>query len=215
MTEHDPLAERAKRDEASSGSVTGAVSELLEGLAPVIPLFDRSQPVEQGWDSTWIAEPSAVEGDAERIARAEAVLLRRLRARALSVDEARDAARTEGLTPDESMAIVVRFVDLGYLDDAALAEQLVHVGVDRKHQGRQVVARTLAQRGIPRDVADHALAALPDDDAEKALEFARTKARSLRGVEPHAALRRLVGQLSRRGYPGSVAMTAAKQALTE
>jgi regulatory protein len=34
-------------------------------------------------------------------------------------------------------------------------------------------------------------------------------------LDPQAALRRLVGQLTRRGYPSHIAMTAARQALDE
>ena len=57
-------------------------------------------------------------------------------------------------------------------------------GIERKGQGRRAIAQTLAQRGIPRDVVDAALATLPDDDAERALEFARTKARSTVAARP-------------------------------
>ena len=75
--------------------------------------------------------------------------------------------------------------------------------------------KTLAARGIPRDVADAALEALPDDDAERALEYARSKAGGLRSYDMDTAMRRLMGQLARRGYAGSVASTAARTALTE
>ena len=64
-------------------------------------------------------------------------------------------------------------------------------------------------------MADAALAELPDDDAERALEFARSKAGSLRSLERDVALRRLAGQLARRGYGGSVALNAARTALDE
>jgi regulatory protein len=89
------------------------------------------------------------------------------------------------------------------------------VGVDRKGQGRQLIAQTLAKRGVPRDVADSALQALPDDDLERALEYARGKARALRSLDRETALRRLSGQLARRGYSGSLAMNAARTALDE
>ena len=142
-------------------------------------------------------------------------MLKKLRARSLSVREARAVVAERDLDDDAVEGVLDGFLRRGYLDDAALAEQLIHAGVDRKGQGRQVIAQTLAKRGIPRDVADAALAALPDDDLDRALEFARTKARSLRDVDRDTALRRLTGQLARRGYPGSVAMTAARQALDE
>ncbi|WP_235038027.1 regulatory protein RecX [Microbacterium sp. 18062] len=119
------------------------------------------------------------------------------------------------IASDQSDAILDRMRRLGYLDDRTLAEQIVHAGVDRRGQGRQVIAQTLAKRGVPRDIAAAALAEMPDDDLERALEFARRKAASIGGRDDQAALRRLVGQLSRRGYPSSVAMSAARRALDE
>jgi len=146
---------------------------------------------------------------------AENILLKRLRTRQLSVTEARALVSQRGLGADEVDSVLEDFLRRGYLDDAGLAEQLIHVGVDRKGQGRQVIAQTLAKRGIPRDVADAALATLPDDDFERALEYARSKARSLASVDRETAVRRLAGQLARRGYRGSVALTAAQTALDE
>ncbi len=147
---------------------------------------------------------------------AEAVLLRKLRSRSLSLSEARGVVRgTEGADDVLADEIVDHFVDLGYLDDTTFAEQLAMSAVEKRGEGRRAVAETLRKRGIPRDVAEAALAALPDDDAERALEFARSKVRAVEGVEYEAALRRLAGQLGRRGYPSSVALTAARSALAE
>ncbi|MET0736062.1 MAG: regulatory protein RecX [Microbacterium sp.] len=213
-----------------------------ETLAPVIPLFggeaptrpvttdavdteatddDASSPSADGeWHPMWAAEPThdpfepAGDGAAEAEL-SEKALLKKLRTRSLSVTEARAVLRGRSTDDATAQRILDSLEEYGYLDDAALADQLVHAAVDRKGQGRQVIAQTLAKRGIPRDVADLALAALPDDDAERALEFARTKARSLASLDRETALRRLVGQLARRGYGGSVAMTAARTALDE
>ncbi|MFC8682953.1 regulatory protein RecX [Microbacterium ureisolvens] len=146
---------------------------------------------------------------------AERGLLKKLRARQLSVSEAKTYLGQHDLDGDAVAAIVDAFLARGYLDDARLAEQVVHAGVDRKGQGRQAIAQSLAKRGVPRDIADAALAELPDDDAERALEFARSKAASMRGLERDVALRRLAGQLARRGYDGSSALNAARQALDE
>lgn len=155
--------------------------------------------------------------DAERDARdaAERLLLKRLRARALSVAEARKELSGGGVDADEVESLLDEFGARGYLDDAALAEQLVHVGVGRKGQGRRALAQTLAQRRVPRDVADAALAALPDDDAERALEFARSRAARLGDLDEATAMRRLLGQLARRGYGGSIATDAARDALAD
>lgn len=212
------------------------------GLAPVIPLFggsgaasDRTTPVHASsgglppWNSTWAHDPDEADDDRDdryadegndacgAIEReiAEKNLLKKLRTRSLSVREARAVIAERDIDDETVDVVIASFERLGYLDDAALAEQLVHSGSDRKGQGRKAIAQTLARRGIQRDVADAALGALPDDDAERALDYARSKAAGMSSLDRDTALRRLVGQLSRRGYPGSVAMTAAREALDE
>lgn len=206
-------------------------------LAPVIPLFSARDTASvpplkvdddqragaddvQEWHPTWVAErtthdPVLDAETAEAVDLAEKALLKKLRTRSLSVSESRALLRERQLDADSADRIIRGLEEYGYLDDAALADQLVHAAVDRKGQGRQVIAQTLAKRGIARDVADAAIAALPDDDAERALEFARAKARSLGSLDRETAVRRLSGQLARRGYPGSVALTAARAALDE
>lgn len=180
----------------------------------VVPLARRSAG---GGDDGRGAE-GATDGDAPvgpSLELAEKQLLKKLRARSLSISEARSVLHGFGTPAADADLLIDAFVSRGYLDDAALAEQLVHVGLDRKGQGRRVIAQSLAKRGVPRDVADAALQALPDDDVERALDFARGKARSLASLDRETALRRLTGQLARRGYGGSVALEAARTALDE
>ena len=194
-----------------------ALVTYLPGAAPVeepvrwaIPLEstvddadDRDAPDEDGDD---------VEGSS---ADAEETLTRRLRRSALSEREARTFLAQRGIDAAIVEATVERFTSRGWIDDAVLAEQLLYAGTSRKGQGRRAIAQTLSARGIARDVADAALATLPDDDDERALEYARTKANGLRSYDLETALRRLMGQLARRGYSGSVASNAARTALTE
>lgn len=180
------------------------------GLAPVIPLFGGEADPPDADDAA-----GEIERQSNDRNQAERNLTKKLSARSLSVREARAVVAEHDLGPEAIDDVIAGFVRRGYLDDAALAEQLVRAGTDRKGQGRQVLARTLAKRGIPRDVADAALASLPDDDAERALALARSRAGALRNVPADAALRRLAGQLSRRGYSGSVALGAAREALAE
>lgn len=227
-----------------SASATGGESVVGDddGLAPVIPLFGSpgtSAPVRgvgdlpadrvparragapsssgTAWNTSWTDDAPADTDGAEPQAReaAEKMLLKKLRTRSLSEKEARAVLRQHDLDETAIESVVAAFLARGYLDDAALAEQLIHAGVDRKGQGRQAIGQTLAQRGIARDVAEAALADLPNDDADRALEFARTKARSMASLDRDTALRRLSGQLARRGYGGSVAFDAARRALDE
>ncbi len=146
---------------------------------------------------------------------AEELLTRRLRRSALSEREARTFLAQRGVDSAIAQATAERFSSRGWIDDAVLAEQLLYAGTSRKGQGRRAIAQTLSTRGIARDVADAALASLPDDDDERALEYARTKAHGLRSYDLDTAMRRLMGQLARRGYNGSVASNAARTALTE
>lgn len=169
------------------------------------------------WHPTWTEEPvdAAWEDDiATVVDDAEAALIKRLRTRSLSEREASQFLRERELGDAAIDHVIDRMRSLGYLDDSALAEQLVHSGVERKGQGRAMLVQTLSARGIPREVVDEALDALPDDDADRALEFARQKARTMRDLDRDTALRRLSGQLARRGY-GASALTAARQALEE
>jgi len=224
---------------ADDGGEQGSVEAERE-LAPVIPLFGERPPAREpapapdvadvetdaAWHPTWVSG-SAVDEYAADDGRdpgeeavgasdlAEKMLLKRLRTRSLSVSEARAFLRDHELDSASVELILGRMTEFGYLDDTALAEQLVHTAVDRKGQGRQVIAQTLAKRGIAREIADQVLSTLPDDDLDRALEYARTKARSMRALDRDTALRRLAGQLARRGYPANVSLTAAKQALDE
>ncbi|MFS0793446.1 regulatory protein RecX [Microbacterium sp. 1P10AE] len=234
-------AGRPGRDpEVSSGSGAGGAGE--DALAPVIPLFgsggrarhDRGavsrhpsmRSVADDSSVRWALPGAAAGGTADDAAgddspeeirdRAEALLLRRLRGRSLSLVEAGAVVReVEGADETVVDEVVAKFVDLGYLDDEAFAEQLAMSAIERRGQGRRAVVQTLRKRGIPREVADATVAELPDDDAERALEFARSKIRGVSGKDYDASLRRLAGQLARRGYASSVSLDAARQALAE
>ncbi|GAA3665666.1 regulatory protein RecX [Microbacterium marinilacus] len=161
-------------------------------------------------------EDDSAEPDLDEVrAEAQERLVKALRRRSLSVSEARAKLRESELDAESIDEIVEQLIRLGALDDAALADQLVYAGVERKNQGRRAIAQSLSARGIDRAVIDRALAELPDDDFERALEYARGKARQLLRFDDDTALRRLSGQLARRGYGGGLALTAARAALDE
>lgn len=205
-------------------AITGGGSD--DPLAPVIPLFpgERATTREQAraggsgaasdWRGMWDEDRVDALADADAQRRdAYDRLVRRLRRRALSESEAARELTADGMTREAAAEIVAHLKDRGWLDDAALAEQIIHASVTRRGEGRRAIAMSLTKRGIPREIADLALADLPDDDRDRAVAFAVGKAKSVRGLPRDAALRRLAGQLQRRGYPGSVALAAANEAL--
>ena len=216
---HDGSDARSASGQESVGQEPAGVRELAGEWVEAVEGSDTSQSSEPVWHQTWLDDdappaPDLVEERASLLHDAEQALLKKLRTRSLSIREARTVLMQAGLDHAEADAVTDRFVRDRYLDDAALAEQLVHKATGRKGQGSQAIALSLTRRGIPREVVDAALAALPDDDAERALEFARAKAKSMADLDRDVALRRLAGQLARRGY-GSAALSAARRALDE
>ena len=190
----------------------------LPGAAPEEEPVRWAIPLESTLDQDDAADAGDVvedEPDGPSVEDAEEALTRRLRRSALSEREARTFLTQRGIDASVAEATVERFISRGWIDDAVLAEQLLYAGTSRKGQGRRAIAQTLSGRGIARDVADAALASLPDDDDDRALEYARSKAHGLRSYDLDTAMRRLMGQLARRGYSGSVAASAARTALTE
>ncbi|WP_029150712.1 regulatory protein RecX [Microbacterium indicum] len=211
-----------------------------EHLAPVVPLFGgpvptHPAPARDEWHTTWsddarrsdvlapvaepvgaaIADDEEIPGDAEVAERAEARLAKALATRDLSAHEARERLRRDEVAPHLVDDIVDRLERVGAIDDDRLAEQLVHSAVTRRNQGRRAIAQALAARGVAREAIDRALDELPDDDRERAIEFARQKAPALARYDDETALRRLVGQLSRRGFGGSMAYGVARDAIAE
>ncbi|WP_051701456.1 regulatory protein RecX [Mycetocola saprophilus] len=142
------------------------------------------------------------------------LLVRRLARSALSRAEVIFEVERLGLENDGAEAVAERLDELGYLDDAVLAEQLKHSLYDRKGKSRQVVAREMAQRKIPNEVIQDALAEVADDDElSAATALAKKRVGQMSSIDDAAAERRLTGFLARRGYPGSIVREAVRAAL--
>jgi len=97
-----------------------------------------------------------------------------------------------------------RLVELGILDDAALARAAVEKAIEHRREAPALVAVSLAARGVPDEIAAAALAEAAadrnyDGGLDGALQAAAARLRALRG-DPHAVRRRLAGYLARRGY---------------
>ncbi|WP_433022129.1 regulatory protein RecX [Kribbella sp. CA-294648] len=110
--------------------------------------------------------------------------------------------------------VLDRFTEVGLIDDAAFAA----AWVESRHRGRGLGKRALAQelrrRGVDDELTRDALEELdPDQEEATARALVRKKLRSMRSLERQVAMRRLIGMLARKGYPGSLAMTIVKQEL--
>jgi regulatory protein len=160
-------------------------------------------------------EEDDAETGVERDARIDRMVLGRLRRSSLSVAEVRRVLAEHGLDEGEVEEWIERYVRLGYLDDAKLAEQLVHTGAERRGRGSGAILSELGRRGVDAETARAALGELdPDLERNNALTVAERRARQLRGLDRSVAERRLSAFLQRRGYPGDVIRDAVATALS-
>ena len=137
----DPVVEQAKRDDAPSA--TFSEDYWLDEQ----PAAD--EPARASTDD--VDEPA----DRERLhENAVTSLTRSLGRRGLSVSEAQARLRADGLTAEESQDVVDEFIERGWLDDAVLAEQLVHSATTRKGMGTRAIRQLLIKRSVAREVID-------------------------------------------------------------
>ena len=158
------------------------------------------------------ADGGAAETEAET-EHAEQVLLQRLRARSLSISEARGVLVGLDLPESEIEEIVERFIRLDYLDEAKLAEQIVYSQHERKGLGRSGVQAEMRRRGLDKELIAETIDAMPDDETERAIEVAIKRVQQLGRLDDRTIDRRLNAFLMRKGYPSSVVREAVQAAL--
>ncbi|HQD23321.1 MAG TPA: regulatory protein RecX [Arachnia sp.] len=157
------------------------------------------------------------DGESDRATQLEVartIALDLLTARQRSAHELRAGLLRRRTPPDVADEVVERLAGVGLVDDVAFAEALTTSRVTHSQRGRARIRQELREKGVDREVAEAALAELdPEAELEGALALARRRARSLAGLEPHVARRRLAGVLARRGYSPSIVSTALAEAL--
>lgn len=151
----------------------------------------------------------------ERDERIDRLVVSRLRRSALSVAEVRAVLAEHGLDDVEIEEWIERYERLGYLDDARLAEQLVHVNGTRRGRGSGAILQELTRRGVDAVAARAAVEELdPDVERRNAYAIAERRARQLAGLDRQTAERRLAAFLQRRGYPGEMVREVVTAALS-
>ncbi|MFM8909968.1 MAG: regulatory protein RecX [Gemmatimonadota bacterium] len=121
---------------------------------------------------------------------------------------------------DEVESVLERVVASNLLDDLAFARGFAQarLGAGRGY-GPARVRLELLRRGVAREVIDRVLAEHQEDsgiDPMLAVELAaRKRLRSLAGLEPAVAQRRLVAWLLRRGFSGGLATKVARELIAE
>lgn len=135
---------------------------------------------------------------------AYSVSLDALARRDRSVQELSRWLRERGYAADDIGNAVTRLIEGGLLNDVRYAESFARTRLAARKLSRRRVSMELVRRGVAREVADAAIGAVVADegiDETAAITaVAERKFRTMSGLAPEVAARRLTGFLARRGY---------------
>lgn len=126
--------------------------------------------------------------------------------RQMSAKELRDKLRLKGIDPDTAAYCAEWLTERGLLDEEAYAAAVVrHYAAKGCGAGR--VRAELARRGLPRELADDALEAMPavDDKLDRLI------AAKLRDPSDRDEVRRLSASLYRRGFSAEEIRSALRR----
>jgi regulatory protein len=125
--------------------------------------------------------------------------------------------RRRGAPAEVAQAVVADLSGRGYVDDQAFARWWAEARARGRRIGSRRLRQELAARGIPREMAEAAIAAAFEEVAEgdRALEAARRRLPGLLRGPAARAPARLADYLLRRGYPTSAVRLAVRTLLAE
>lgn len=155
-----------------------------------------------------------VEADPEGVGRT--ILLDTLTGQARTRKELADKLAKREVPDDVASELLDRFTEVGLIDDGAFAQQWV----ESRHRSRGLAPRALAQelrrKGVGDEETKAALEQIDEADQRMAARaLVDKKMRSMRGLDPQVATRRLAGMLARKGYGAGLAFSVVREALAE
>lgn len=164
-------------------------------------------------EAEW-ATPGSGWTDAPPPGAAHTVSITALARRGMSRRELERRLREREFDEQEIADELTRLERDGYIDDIALAQNLVGTLQERKGLGRSAIAAELTRRLLAPAAIEYALELIDSsDELSRARELARKRAGQLRGLDRDTAVRRLSAYLARRGYGGSTIRAAVDQAI--
>lgn len=120
--------------------------------------------------------------------------------------------RRKGVPEDVVDEVLVRFTEVGLVDDRGFASALSASQSRRLTSGR-VLRQKLREKGVEAEIIDETLAQRdPEADLEAAQALVGKRLPSLRGLDRSIRYRRLAGLLSRRGFGSAVISRAIREA---
>jgi len=161
----------------------------------------------------WMPEQSAPD-EADPVALARIIVLRRLEAAPRTRHELHITLSDKGVPAGAITEVLDRLCEVGLIDDAAFAA----AWVTSRHRGRGLARRVLGlelrRKGVAPETIDQALELIDhDDERERATALVHNKLPRMHHLETEVVIRRLVGQLSRKGYSSALAYSVVREAL--
>ena len=157
-------------------------------------------------------EPDAPEANPESAARS--IVLRKLTAAPRTRAQLADDLRRRAVPDDVAAKVLDRFTEVGLVDDRAFAHAWVRTRHAQRGLSRRALAHELRHKGVADDLVADAVSEVGDDDERRAVEeLVARRLPALRRFDREVQLRRLVGMLARKGYPGALAMQVVRAAV--
>jgi regulatory protein len=158
------------------------------------------------------AEQAGEPGDPDEVARI--VCLRLLDRRAYTRAELEGALGKRGVPDDAIERVLDRYVELGLVDDTALANGFALAAHRERGLAARAVALKLRQRGVGDDTVRAAVGQIDrDSELAAARHLVQRRLRSLGGLPEPVQARRLIGLLARKGYAPGIAHEVVRGAL--
>jgi regulatory protein len=149
-------------------------------------------------------------------ARARQICLRLLTAAPRTRTQLAQAMRRGGIPAEAAEAILVRFTDVGLIDDGAFAR----AWVESRHHGRGLSKRSLSaelrRQGIQAEEIREAIDTLdPEQEVATARHLVERKMASTRGRPPEARARQAASMLARKGYPPGLVFRLIREVMEQ
>jgi regulatory protein len=157
-------------------------------------------------------DPHDLDANPEAVARS--IVLRKLTAAPRTRAQLEDDLRRRAVSNDVAEKVLDRFTEVGLVNDRAFAGEWVRSRHAQRGLSRRALAHELRNKGVADDLVAEAVDAVGDDDERRAAEeLVARRLPALRRFDSDVQIRRLVGMLARKGYPGGLAMNVVRAAV--
>jgi regulatory protein len=144
--------------------------------------------------------------------RARQIALRILDAAPRSAAQLREALLAKEVAEDVADGVIVRYREVGLIDDAGLARMIARTRHDERGKSRRAIAEELRRKGFQADDIAGAVAKISDADESLAAEaLAAKRWEALAEAPREARVRRVVALLGRKGYAPGLAFDLVRR----